>query len=178
MVEFTLTVPKADDLCSKMAPISNLDSLLPASILGKTPALNLGHSRRLSNARHRALPCSQLKGTSRQDCNGFISFSLKDLQKAAKENEIILPAWRHFKSSILLNLSILWEHLTVEDNWRHYALLSRVRREGQQIQRPPRIPISITQGLRASIIPHSEKTPVDIYVAYIQILPTRDPLPK
>lgn len=42
MVEFTLTFPKADDLCSKMAPISNLDSLLPASVLDKTPALNLG----------------------------------------------------------------------------------------------------------------------------------------
>lgn len=107
MVEFTLTFPKADDLCSKMAPISNLDSLLPASILGKTPALNLGYSRRISNARHTPLPRSQLKGTSRQDGNGFIPFSLKDLQKAAKEKEIILPAQRHFKSSILLNLSIL-----------------------------------------------------------------------
>lgn len=107
MVEFTLTFPKADDLCSKMAPISNLDSLLPASVVGKTPALNLGYRRRLSSARHTSLPRSQLKGTSRQDCNGFISLSLKDLQKAAKENEIILPAQRHFKSSVLLNPPVL-----------------------------------------------------------------------
>lgn len=75
MVEFTLTFPMADDLCSKMAPISNPDSLLPTVVPHKTPALNLGSSRRRTNARHTSLPRSQLKGTARQDGNGFISSS-------------------------------------------------------------------------------------------------------
>lgn len=59
------------------------------------------------------------------------------------------------------NLPILWEHLTAEGNWRHCALIFRVRRDGPINSKSPRDPISTTQSLGVSIIPHSEKTPID-----------------